>query len=386
MKSVVITTDIFRCPEFGLRGVALNVHWLRGLLHNVFSAADFALTIFSNECDEGIFEVARYRRAHDLPQEASGWARLVNTRISTDDESYFADLLGAALVIGWGLTPALMELLDRHRVPFVDIEVDPIRFCDDLLLRVRTNNPDLSNYFSCLNVDEAIFSTSVAGLRAFVARIEGATVKPSRPFGLFAGQCLIDLSIVESGHIVVPAERMKEISALAQSVDTLFIKPHPYENDTEHLAALLDAIPNARMTRANIYRILSDINLKHVVALSSSVLDEAAMFGIETTRLIEPDRDASSLIPSSTSRWYRIPTEEVTHDGFVKAFLGVSSPQSNAPRSRLDLRSSLNTRWGLDQLYDQMQLPLYVEPEPPRKPVPPYRRAARVLRSIFSPS
>jgi hypothetical protein len=384
MKSVVITTDIFRCPEFGLQSVVPNVHWLRGLLHNVFSTTDFALTTFSNECDEGSFEVTRYRRAHDLPQEASGWARLVNTRISTDDESYFADLLCAALVVGWGLTPALMELLDRHQIPFVDIEVDPIRFCDDLLLRVRTNSPDLSDYFSCLNVDEAVFSTSVAGLRAFVARIEGATVKPSRPFGLFAGQCLIDLSTVESGHIVTPAERMNEISALAQSVDTLFIKPHPFETDTGHLARLLDAIPNARMTRANIYRILSDINLKHVVALSSSVLDEAAMFGVETTRLIEPDRDASSLIPSSISRWYRVPTEEVTHDGFVNAFLGIASPRSNTPRARLDLRGSLNTRWGVDHLYDQVQLPLRSEPQ--RKPVPPYRRVARALRSMFGPS
>jgi hypothetical protein len=33
-----------------------------------------------------------------------------------------------------------MELLDRHRISFVDVEVDPIRFGDDLLLRVRASS------------------------------------------------------------------------------------------------------------------------------------------------------------------------------------------------------------------------------------------------------
>jgi hypothetical protein len=40
-----------------------------------------------------------------------------------------------------------MELLDRHRISFVDVEVDPIRFGDDLLLRARTNNSHLSGFF-----------------------------------------------------------------------------------------------------------------------------------------------------------------------------------------------------------------------------------------------
>jgi hypothetical protein len=381
MTSVVITTDVFRCREFGLPSIAPNVQWLRGLLHGVFSATDFTLSIFDTECPDSRFDVARFRRCHGLPQDASAWASLVDTRIASEDESYFSELLDAALVIGWGLTPALMELLDRNHVPFVDIEVDPIRFGEDMLLRVRTNCPRLSDFFSDQNVDESVFATSVAGLRAFVAGIEGAAVRTSRPFGLFAGQCRIDLSTVMSGHIVEPFERIAEISSLAQDVDTLFIKPHPFETGNGHLATLLRAIPNARLTHANIYRILSDINLKHVSALSSSVLDEAAVFGVETTRLIKPDRDCSSLIPSSTSRWYRISADEIIHEGFVNAFLGLPVPQSNLPRRRLDLRKSLRISWGLSDLYDQARLPLSFESE---RLTPAYgKRFGRALRSLF---
>lgn len=383
MKSVVITTDVFRCSEFGVGSVAQNVHWLRGLLYNVFPAADFAQTIFNNDRDDGGFDIARYRRAHDLPNDRSGWASLVNTPIAEDDEAYFTDLLDAKLVIGWGLTPALMQLLDRHRIPFVDVEVDPIRFGEDLLLRVRTNNPSLSGYFSTLHVDEAIFSTSVAGLRAFVARIEAATVKASRSFGLFAGQFPIDLSIVSNGRIVEPAARMDDIRAIAKSVDTLYVKPHPGDQDMHHIAVLLDAIPNARLTRSNVYRILSDINLKHVVALSSSVLDEAVMFGVATTRLIEPDRDASDLIPRSTSRWYRITAEDMTSPDFVNAHLGSSAPRSNAPRRHIDLRRSLRSSWGLENFYAQAELPLSIAPRPPLNRNTPYRRVGRALKSIL---
>jgi hypothetical protein len=388
MKSVVITTDVFRGREFCMPSVSENVHWLRGLLHNVFSAAGFVQTIFFNECEGGRFALAHYRESHALRKSACSWAKLVNTKISLEDEFYFIELLNADLVVGWGLTPALMELLDRHRIPFVDVdvEVDPIRFGDDLLLRVRTNNSHLSEFFSSLHIDEVFFSSSVAELRAFVARREAATVKADRSIGLFAGQCCIDLSTVESGRIVRPAERLKEISEVAQNVDTLFIKPHPLEREAHHLETLLDAIPNARMTRSNIYRILSDVNLKHVIALSSSVLDEAAVFGVETTKLIDPDRDASDLIPMPVSEWYRIPPEELTHEGFVNAFFGIISPRYNVPRRRLDLRRSLNTAWGFEGFYNQIDLSLSVEPHRPEKSSFPHRKMYRALKSIFRPN
>jgi hypothetical protein len=104
-------------------------------------------TIFTNECEGGRFALARYRASHALLKSACSWAKLVNTKISSEDEFYFTELLNAELVVGWGLTPALMELLYRHRISFVDVEVDPIRFGDDLLLRVRTNSSHLSDLF-----------------------------------------------------------------------------------------------------------------------------------------------------------------------------------------------------------------------------------------------
>ena len=61
------------------------------------------------------FRIGALPRIPRSSQERVQLAKLVNTKISLEDESYFTELLNAELVVGWGLTPALMELLDRHR-------------------------------------------------------------------------------------------------------------------------------------------------------------------------------------------------------------------------------------------------------------------------------
>jgi hypothetical protein len=88
--------------------------------------------------------------------------------------------------------------------------------------------------------------------------------------------------------------------------------------------------------------------------------------------LITADRDASDLIPLSTSQWYRIPAEGMASSGMVNAFHGMASPVPNVPRRRFDLRRSLNTSWGLEDFYTNPQLSLNT--------VPYQRRTLALLR------
>jgi hypothetical protein len=359
METMSITTDVFRCGEFGIHSVAENARWLRGLLQNVFPAGDFVPTLFVSDCDNGSFQVSRYRKIHDLTNDVSSWAKLVNTRISGQDEALFNDLLSAKLVMGWGLTPAVIELLDRNNVDFVDVEVDPIRFGHDLFLRARTNCPNLREYFSSLHVDEAYFFSSAAEVRAFVYRRDPPAAHEGCSYGLFAGQCAIDLSLVRNGSITKPEEFISEIRKVADGVDILLVKPHPYDTNPRHLDILLDAVPNARITCSHIYRILADVNLKEVVSLSSSVLDEAALFGVKTMRLVSPDRDVSDLIPSSLSPWYRVGAE-CMDSNLAFAFTGRGHRPNYAQR-KFNLRRSLNTDWGVAKLYSSPRLQLNIE-------------------------
>jgi hypothetical protein len=301
---------------------------------------------------------------NNLQKNVAGWSKLVNAKISERDESLFTDLLKARLVVGWGLTPAMIELLDRHNIEFIDVEVDPLRFGDDLFLRVRTNGRHLRKYFSSLHVREECLFSSAAGIRAFVGRHDAQAMCEGPSYALFAGQSNVDLSIVRGGVITKPADFISKIRKIAEGVDIFLVKSHPYGGDSHHLDALLEAIPNSRMTSSHIYRILSDVNLKHVVALSSSVLDEATVFGLETTRLMVPDRDDSDLIPSSLSPWYRIGAEGIVDISLAHALIG-KRHSPNCSQLRFDMRRSLNVNWGLPDLYSGQRLLLSEEMHQP---------------------
>lgn len=362
MKTVVATTDVFRCREFGVRSVAENARWLLGLFYASFPPDRFKQSIFVSESDLGEFRAAEFRRSHAIPADKRGWASLVNAVIPKNDEDYFADLLTASLVIGWGLTPALIELLHRNDVAVVDFEIDPIRFSDDIFLRIRTNEPRLSAYLSALHIDDAAFRTSVAEIRGIVCRNDASAIKQSRSYAVFAGQCQVDLSVVSSGWLVAPAEHIDQIRAIAKNVEILAVKPHPYDDDPRHVEVLLNLIPNACLTRSNIYRLLSDTNCNHALGLSSSVLDEAALFGVATTRLISPDRDASDLIPNALSPWYRVSAEVVADGSLSRVLFGGGSASCNLPSRRIDLRRSFQLGWGLSDLYTEDAMRLSFEP------------------------
>jgi hypothetical protein len=187
---------------------------------------------------------------------------------------------------------------------------------------------------------------------------------------MFAGQTVIDLSIIANGRCAQPIEFLDEIKRVAESVSTLLIKPHPVEPNIRHLTPLLEQIPNAVLCRSNIYRILSDINLRHVVALSSSVLSEAALFGARAIRLIASDRDTSVLVPPLARRWYRLPSS-VCGRGWLSNVLkaGLSFRSALWPqRVRIDqpfnLRRNLGGGWGLDDFYSGASLTLTKERSP----------------------
>jgi hypothetical protein len=202
---------------------------------------------------------------------AAGHDPLVGMKIPNSPFTEYREIVFPKSSI-FGAIPPWMHVPRRSTKSFGMAQDVRCHVCER---RTASQLPNLSKFFASLHVDEASFSTSVAELRAFVARRDASTVQTGCSIGLFAGQCCVDLSTVEDGRIVRPAERLDEICAVAQKVDTLLLKPHLFENDVRDLATLVNAVPSARMTQSNIYRILSDVNLKHVIALSSSVLDEA---------------------------------------------------------------------------------------------------------------
>ena len=82
----------------------------------------------------------------------------------------------------------------------------------------------------------------------------------------------------------------KELKEWGNDLDHILFKPHPYQQHNVHLKHLKEIFPNLQQTNMNCYQLLGSLRVQKVLALSSSVLEEARFFGYETRRLVMTPR------------------------------------------------------------------------------------------------
>jgi hypothetical protein len=112
---------------------------LLGFVCSALRRRDSKVTAFAPVTESGSFNAAEYARRRDFPVAPLGWALAASSRITKESEDLFEQLTSSNLVFGFGLPPSLHDLLDRHAIPYLDIEIDPVRFASELYLKARTN-------------------------------------------------------------------------------------------------------------------------------------------------------------------------------------------------------------------------------------------------------
>jgi hypothetical protein len=353
---VAFTGDLFRDRHFEVESTSYNVRWIQGLFHDSLAAEGFSVFRFAGKSEGGSFDVKQFQALAGLEPTPDGWAKAVSSTIPETAAPLFADLTTASLVLGWGLPPSIMGFLQRSGVNFLDVEVDPIRFADDLFLRMRTNAPSIARILERYAESDRTLRREVASIRALTSRRDAETLKPGKSIAVFAGQMPIDLAVVKQGRIARPEDYLQEIRNVANDVEIFLVKPHPNSRSNEHILPLISYIPNSHLCNSNIYRILCDTNLRHVVSLSSSVLREASLFRIPSTHLLTCDRDDSLLIPDLARQWHRIRADVSFQDELFGSLRNQTWLEAVLISRRTDrdnsinLRSSFDGEWGLAEL------------------------------------
>ena len=155
----------------------------------------------------------------------------------------------------------------------------------------------------------------------------------------------VDAATVRDGRIETPLDHEAAIRTIAAQVDRLFVCPHPYEADRGPLLELARRLPNAISTRLPLYDLLVSPCVSDVVALSSSVLAEAALMGKATHRLITCDRDRTLLAHAvGPAILCRLPELIRGLSGFLS---GHEIPAG--PVGAGSFRASLGSDWGLGE-------------------------------------
>jgi hypothetical protein len=276
IERIVVTGDVFRTTD-GDANQLSNVRWLRGellrVLHELTGLRP-EVGYRRNQADDGRAIVADWYRLLGHVPSVEAWAA---TYGETSPPPALIDALSLdyerALVVGFELSPLMRSVLDSLGVPWVDVEVSPIRFLDDLALALRFSWPvDAAAHPGLLAPDQV--KEAVACMRAqhrddpLAAACSGACI--------FLAQTRNDRTLIKDGGFFPDSEAVERV---AQALDgrKLVLKPHPLTPDNPILAALQQRFA-ARITDANVYALLAAASEVHFLTISSSAAIEAHHF------------------------------------------------------------------------------------------------------------
>ncbi len=352
---VLFVDDFFRSPDNGLHYFPANRRFLQGFFGSALGRLGLPMREIAPRSHGGTIDVARAMALLGLPATPAGWARACVADLAPLRGLEGLPAFGpGCLVIGWGLTPALQHCIDRSGASYLDIEIDPRRFTEHLHFCARTNDARIRAALEARAIDEELFWNHAAAIRGcFARRGAGALFDPRLRVGLFFGQSLVDLSLVSGGRSQHPSAVIGALRTLAQEVDLLVVKPHPYEPALHDLAPIARAIPNVAWTRENTYALLSADNLRFVAGLSSSVLTEARYFLQPVRALIRADRNAPECLPAACSPWLPVGPELGALDFMLDACRApgeeAAAPPAGAGAWPADaIERAFSTRWGFD--------------------------------------
>lgn len=337
---IAVAHDFFRSPVLDAGDSDLTGRFLLGLIGPGLHRLGHAVVRVSERRSDGGSAVADIARRHGWPPVRESWIRAYSDPAALPEIApLLAMLRGFDLVIGWEFPPNMMRFMLAAGIAFIDIGIHAIRFCPDLFLRVRTNDPRIAEHLAAQETGDGVVRAEARRLMA-----ESAPPRMGGPRLLFAGQMEVDASLLEDGKLVRIETYVERLRQAAAEAGGLLLKPHPHGTPHRDVRRLHGAVADSIIVDDNIYALLAAPDVDTIVTLSSSVADEAEMFGKRAIRLIVPDNAPERFEPE-VSRFFRIDARIGTA-GFWSALLARRGDSTIADAPPRKLREMFSYRWG----------------------------------------
>jgi hypothetical protein len=233
--------------------------------------------------------------ASGLPSEAltsvalTGWVE--GLRPQAEADAYWAsahdrlpspdrilERLHQQFCIGYEMPPWLVQLLNQHALPYIDLRIHPVRFLDDLLFAARASVPETQAALLPMTVQESeVFAT--AGLREAMCRFISEARVPDNTL-LVVGQRRFDSTQIVDGTFFDAVPRVAEIHAICARYPAVVLKPHPLDRHHSLLEVAATAPSHViGVIEDNVYRMLSLPQISAVLTVNSGIAQEAPYFG-----------------------------------------------------------------------------------------------------------
>lgn len=213
------------------------------------------------------------------------WGRMRMQSLDIGLVSTFQALLKDDFYIGFETPDELWALIQDRGAPAIDLRLHPIRFGSEMFLLVRSVGLDLP--FS----GNSRLARRIKVEAEYLRFVHGAPAADHERGDelLIALQVPWDSAVTDTaGNAVAITDHIDELISMATEASRTWIAIHPHAKpDSDVLGALL-TLPNARLSRATSYELMTRPEIGTVTAISSSVLHEAEALGIKSIAL-RPD-------------------------------------------------------------------------------------------------
>ena len=353
-SKIIVTGDIFRSDPHANGSQDININWLHAALKpclNLATSLPVEKHLFSQQ------DASLTKCGYQMLNEATSlqsWAKLFKTKEFSEEFLMSVWLsFRNSLVVAFELPENLRYALDILNITFVDIIIHPVRFLDDLVFGVRSNNRQVSQLLCQYVIPDESILIQAGIVLASVSRL-GRIKIPGRA-ALFAGQTTDDKVLINDGKFYQVGDFIDRLSEVAKEYDTLVIKAHPYSKDPFEATSISRLFENCLVVNNNFYFLMSHENIEAVYSISSSTSIEARYLGKQGHHLADyPFRFTEEFNDAEFKLGSFFTVDDVVFSAdFWRNILSPLLPTSaltgvRIPKKANRVRTSLRSFWGFN--------------------------------------
>lgn len=289
-----------------------------------------------------------------------GWAQLYGRALfPAAFRAEFTGLLGdAEVVVGFELPPYVKHLLAQDGRPYLDFNIHPVRFHEDIFFAVQSSSQEADRWLEANAMDEDELFLVAGVTRATARRLSNVKIEPGTELLLLQTQH--DRTQIRDGRFVGILDVLSAAQDAGFLTNRVAVRPHPYEPTNRHVRGAFAALACRTAPQASIYELLAHESVARVLSLNSSAGLEARYFGRENVFLLPAPLRLSyrgSQRPAGLNGYVSLKDKyfELRFWAEILALLGrepaVLPPASTSlPPKPNRLRTSLKSFWGYNQV------------------------------------
>lgn len=220
---------------------------------------------------------------------STNWAKLYyNTEYNEKAYEYIYSIFKNALVISYEVEDLMSAIFDYYNIPQIEINLDPIRFLEDIMLCFKTKNKKVYQQLLKYRVDEEYLYLSANYLKTSQI-FSGSRHYTNERNVLFLGQTSCDKTLVDkkNGQIYSILNHKDEFKKAISGFDNILYKRHPLARNDEEILEYIKSLGNVKIIDDNFYKLLSRDDIAKVVSISSGTCSEAKYFGKDVQILLK---------------------------------------------------------------------------------------------------